>query len=82
MERKARSIQQNKDKNAIDFIQEHDLAREVDRKPALTSKGEKMLSELQESLGQSNTSSPDPSSSNLSSSDPSSSDLSSSGAPQ
>jgi hypothetical protein len=68
MERKARGINQNKGKNAIDFIQEHGLAREVDSKPALTSKGEKMLVGLKESLGQSNPSSPKPASPNPSSS--------------
>jgi ribosomal protein S19E (S16A) len=55
MERKERGTGQDKTAyGALDFIKENGLVQEVDRKPLLSSKGERVLRELQESLGQSN----------------------------
>ena len=38
---------------ARDFLQEHELVREVDNKPVVTSKGEQFLNEHEEFAGQS-----------------------------
>ncbi len=57
MERKVGGIQQNNGQDrAIDFIRENALVREIGSKlNPLGSKSEKVLHELQESLGQSNS---------------------------
>jgi hypothetical protein len=55
MERKNRGIDLDETAyGALDFIRENGLVREVDRKPLLSSKGERVLRELRESLGQLN----------------------------
>jgi hypothetical protein len=56
MERKVGGVDQNKVKqSATDFVQDNALVKEIDSKIALSSKGEKVLRGLQESLGQSNS---------------------------
>jgi len=53
MERKARNIDKNKDKqDSINFVRENALVKEEDAKPSLSTKGEQVLRGLQSSLAQ------------------------------